>query len=242
MNRRFERRVIRAGGAPVLVITSPLQITGIAAWYRMDLLVTQAGTVSAWGDSSGTGDANKNLAQATGGKQPTYTATDAAYNNKPTASYASASLQELDSAAWAAALTTPYTIFVVGNYDGVGTSQGLVGDSTGLVQFVFGNGATGINAFSGSFLNYAASDSAAKKVVAAVFGASGSLYDTSKTVKASGSTGTYSLTRAFIGVDAGAHYLNGKIAEVIIYSRALSGSEINAVLNYCALRYAITLT
>ena len=230
------------GGIAGISITSPLQLSGIAAWYRMDLLVTQAGTVSAWGDSSGTGDANKNLAQATAGKRPTYTAADAAYNNQPTATYAAASLQELDSAAWAAALTAPYTMFVVGNSDGAATAQGLVGDPTNVVQFVLRNGGAGINIYAGAFLNAGMADSASPKIWAAVVnGASSTIYDSAKTAKATGNAGSNSLSRVFAGVDATGHYLNGKIAEIIVYSRALSAAEINAVMNYCGSRYAITV-
>lgn len=240
MNRRVSRRSTRVPSG-ILAITSPLQIPGIAAWYRMDLLVTQAGTVSAWGDSSGTGDANKNLAQATAGKRPTYTAADAAYNNQPTATYAGASLQELDSAAWSAALSAPYTVFVVGNYDGGVGAEGWVGDSTNLVQLVINNGGTGTGAYSGAFIQSGMANAATPKIICAVFGTSGAIYDTARTARATGTTGTNALSRIFVGVDAGGHYINGTIAEVIVYSRALSAAEINAVMNYCGNRYAITV-
>jgi hypothetical protein len=209
----------------------------------MDLLVTQAGTVSAWGDSSGTGDANKNLTQATGAKRPTYNATDAAYNNQPTASYVAASSQELDSTAWAAALTAPYTLFAVGNGDGTASAQGIVGDSTNLVQLVLNNGGTGPTIYAGTSLPASTANSSSPRIWCAVVnGASGAIYENSRTAKATGATGTNALSRTMIGVDATAHFHNGKIAEVIVYSRALSSAEISAVLRYCSTRYAIALT
>lgn len=243
MSRRAARRG-RVGGVPVLVITSPLQIPGIAAWYRMDLLVTQAGTVSAWGDSSGTGDANKNLAQATAGKRPTYTASDAAYNNQPTASYAAASLQELDSAAWAAALVQPYTIFVVGNDAGAGTPGWVSNAASGAGAINYGNGSANMNAYAGSFLSSTLGANAAKKMVGALYsGASSAIWENSSTATATGNAGAASLTDIVVGANPGSGiFLNGKIAEVVVYSRALNAMETRALVAYFAARYAMAIS
>lgn len=57
---------------------SPLDITGLTAWWRADLGITlNGGTVSAWADQSGNGN---HLIQGTGSAQPTYNASGGANN------------------------------------------------------------------------------------------------------------------------------------------------------------------
>ena len=104
---------------------TPLQIFGanLLFWVYAGAGITIATGVSGWADQSTTGDANKNLAQATAGKQPTFNASAAAYNNQPTLGLASASSQDLVSGAWATLLALPETLYVVGNADGTSANQ-----------------------------------------------------------------------------------------------------------------------
>ena len=52
--------------------------------------------------------------QGTGSKQPTRTATDAAYNNQATVSFASGSAQCMQTAAFASTIAQVYTIWIIG--------------------------------------------------------------------------------------------------------------------------------
>lgn len=55
--------------------------SGLIMWLKSDVGVTQSGgLVSAWADQSSAGN---NLVQATGGSQPSYNASNSAYNNLP---------------------------------------------------------------------------------------------------------------------------------------------------------------
>ena len=70
---------MRAGGGVIPAAFSPITVANNKAWYRADL----GASVSAWLDQSGTGDANKNAAQAVGAIQPSLAAS-AAFNNQQT--------------------------------------------------------------------------------------------------------------------------------------------------------------
>lgn len=59
---------------------TPLSAASVNHWYYAGALVTQAGTVSAWGDQD---TPTANLAQATAGKRPTYVATGGPFGNSP---------------------------------------------------------------------------------------------------------------------------------------------------------------
>jgi hypothetical protein len=234
-----QRMMMQSGGASLFV---PTDITGIAGWWRADLLVTQAAlAVSAWGDSSGSGDASRILVQSVAGKKPTINATDAAYNNQSTLSFASASSQQLDSTgAWVSALSQPYTIFLVGQDGGAGF-QGWASNTGSSVQISYGNGSANMVMYAGSFLASNQGASSSPKVVGAVFnGATSDIYEGARTPRATGDAGATALAQLTIGAIPGAGlFLNGKIAECVVYSKALSAPEIDQLCTYLTDRYAI---
>jgi len=59
---------------------SPKKLSGLVIWLRSDLGITIGTGVSTWADQSGNGN---DVTQATGSKQPAYTASSAVFNNKP---------------------------------------------------------------------------------------------------------------------------------------------------------------
>lgn len=221
----------------------PSNLAGLAAWYRADLLLTQvAGKVSGWGDSSGSGDANRNLIQLAPALQPSYTASDAAYNNHPSVTFVSAAAQTLQpTGRWSAALAQPFSLYIVGNSDGSPAPQNLTGEPGGRVQVVDNNGGAGVNLYAGAFLNAGLENTAAPRIVAANFnGATSKVYQSALTAAATGPTGAYGCSRVAIS-DTAVAGLNGKIVEAIYYSRTLSAAEHQRVMTYLGTRYAIAV-
>lgn len=230
------------GHAPAAFV--PTAISGLAGWWRGDLLVTESSlAVSAWGDSSGSGDANRVLVQATGGKKPTLTASNAAANNQATIDFVSASSQQLDSTGnWSAALSQPYSIFMVGK-DGGGGFQGWASNTASSVAINYGNGSANMVLYAGSFLASDQGASASPKMVGAVFNdTSSKIYENARTPRNTGAGGATALAQLTLGANPGAGiYLNGWLAEVVVYSKALSAGDIDSLCTYFAARYALTI-
>jgi hypothetical protein len=72
---------------------SPLQLTGLKAWYRADLGVEHSGapatngqTITKWKDQSGAGDANRDCSTLVGSTAPTMVTSSSSYNGLPVAS------------------------------------------------------------------------------------------------------------------------------------------------------------
>src|ERR1051326_2457743 len=85
-----------------------ISTNGLRLWLRADAGITLNGsTVSAWADQSGHG---YNATQSTAGFQPTYQASVAAFNNKPTLLFNSPNF--LNGSV--TTLPTPFTLLVVG--------------------------------------------------------------------------------------------------------------------------------
>lgn len=226
-------------------VSSPLQLSGLAAWYSADKGITLNGsTVSGWADQSGTGDSNKNLSQGTGTKQPTYNASDPAYNNRPTLSFAHASSQFMQSGTWSSALSAPITAFIVANGDPA-IGSGFLGDqSVKLFELLSINNSNDVYLYGGAFLVSLTTLTINPRVIAGVMnGASSAIYVSAKTAKNTGDTGSGGIGQLFVGLEGagGSSYLQGKIAEVIIYNRALLASEIAQVLVYCGSKYSISI-
>jgi len=228
-----------------ILILNPLAIPNCVAWYRADLGVTIATGVSAWADQSGSGDANKNVAQATGSKQPTRNTSDAAYNLKPTLSFASAALQNLASGAWAVAPPKPCTVFFVGNDDGSATNQAAIDDlaSYGMLLETNEGAAVGFDIYAGAQLNSGVARSASPRVYGAIFnGATSQTFVSANTASATGAAGTAGATGITLGsTHNNASYWNGKLAEIAVYNRVISASEISQLNAYLGTRYAITI-
>ncbi len=223
---------------------APTSITGLELWVRGDLGVTQvAGAVSSWADQSGKGDANRNLVQSVAGKKPTLNAIDAAWNNQATLSFASASSQQLDSAGnWAPALAQPFTLILVGEDGGAGF-QGWASNTASSLQVNYGNGSADMVGYAGSFLASNQGGTSARKMVAVSFnGVSSAIYENARTARATGAIGATGLDQLTLGCCPGVGiYLNGKLAEALVYSKVLSPGEIDALCSYLASRYSLTI-
>jgi hypothetical protein len=256
--------VDKGGGWYELTLVGPVVATTFAfiviAEADNDVLYTGNGTgtilmrnfwaqqhsVSQWDDQSGTGDANKNVAQATAGNQPLFNASDANLGGRPSLTFSKARKDRLVSGTWTVANPSPATWFLVGSLtsrDSGGYSlavDGIVGTNRQGLGTSNGNG---LIAFSGTILTDGAFTTG-KFVQCGVMGASGKIYVNAKTAAASATTGTQTLTGLSVGTDAGnttGNVWDGQIAEVIGYNRALSQGEVETVLTYLGTRYAIAI-
>ena len=213
----------------------PDWMSGCQLWLRADQGITLATGVSQWNDLSGNGN---NVAQATGSKQPTYNATDVAYNGMPTLSFTSSNIQVLLATM---TLTQPFTVYVVGQATYTGATLAMVGGNTSTFELYFTGGSLW-NIYAGSAV--ASTNSSTSPVVLASIlnGTSSAIYvNSSAAASGSGDAGTDSSTQVAIGgVSTSVNPFNGKIAEVLIYNSVLSTTQLGTIFQYLGNRYGIT--
>lgn len=196
-------------------------------------------TPSQWDDQ---GSSGKHLLQGTGSKQGAQALIDAAYNNQATISFASASLQCMQSAAFAAAIPQPYTIWLIGNTGGSG-SQALFDGRDGTNRCEVYTSATLPRAYAGLFLNAVSPGSSKNIIIVEANGASSKIWISARTPDVTSDAGANALGGVTIGAafDLTSDPLNGKIAQAGIVARALTTAERNQLLTYAGNRYAISI-
>jgi hypothetical protein len=227
----------------ILIPFTPTNITGCELWLRADLGITSSsGNVSQWSDQSGTGDSNKNVSSS-GAACPTYNTIDPTYNNQSILSFDESNSQQMTSGTWAYPLSSPYTVFVVGNstipetnpcsfdiYQS-GNRLSFIIEDTGNTLVYNGGGA-----ISGNWEN-------PNIVASTVNGASSNAWFSQLTAGSSNTSGNPIMTGTIIGNanTSPSQNWNGKIAEVIVYNSILSTQDFNTVMNYLGKRYGITI-
>lgn len=220
---------------------NPLSNGGVLAWYRMDLAAGLiAGKLHTLSDQSGVGDANRNLTAF--GADLTYTSSDAAYNNKATATLTS--IERLESnAAWAAPApySQPFTVYAVGN---ISNSNGRIIDGETSHRIILMNVGGVWNLYAGVSFEASAADATIPSVVCGVYDATSAIYiDNHTTAGASGASGSDTLTRLTLGAFlGGGGEMAGKIAEVYVCSGAHSVATRLKNMQYLGQRYGITVT
>ena len=120
--KRRGGRVIHGDG--LQRVWTPLVLKPLA-YYDADKGVTLNGsTVSSWADSSGSGDANRTVVQATQAAQPLYTAKDSDFNGHGSLTFSGA--QQMRSGTWS---TQPVaaTHYLVGKFTQVSGAHVAVG-------------------------------------------------------------------------------------------------------------------
>jgi hypothetical protein len=214
---------------------SPLDLGNVKAWYRADL----GASASAWLDQSLTGDANQNLAQASGPAQPTLNASDAAFNNQKSFSFSSS--QFFSSGTFAAALAAPCSALVIAKVPA--SNEYLVNDvNTADVWAIFANALDQI-----AFLapNQKVSTSPASGAFAYIIqqnGASSKLNLSQTTSQTLSTPGANSLTGIMVGNYKGSQVLGGAtIAEIVLFTGTLTQAQIDRLNTYANTRYGIAI-
>lgn len=210
----------------------PSQLPGLVLWLRGDLGITIGTGVSAWADQSGNGN---NASQATGSKQPTLKLSDPAYGGQATLSFASGSAQSMTLAALLPA--EPFTAYVVGESTSGASQQEFFADGNNRTLYFNntdwalydGANATSSNTTQGSALAFCGVSDGVN--VALYINAS------SPAAASHAATGLTASGTETIGSQGTSFYLNGKMAELIVYNQAHDPSHIQRVFQYFGSRY-----
>jgi hypothetical protein len=225
-------------GAVLPATPVPTDVAGLKAWHKADAITANDNdALSAWTDSSGNGN---NLAQGTGINQPIYKTS--IMNGKPVVRF-DGSNDNLAST-FGTGQSSPYTVFVVSQFSASGTSQKMifdgVSDASAAIFRSVSNDAWYVN--NGSQIGPATGASDVKHVYTAVFNGSSSSLSIDGGTPATGTLGTPSLAGITVGCRGnGTECADADIPEVIVYSGALSASDIDTVETYLGDKYGITV-
>lgn len=192
-------------------------------------------------------------ATAPGGSEPSYTASDASYNGKPTVNFPTGATKYLDttSSIGTTIATNPITIFVAGH----GTDNTVSGPrlmsiagtaDIGVTPRAAGSFNWTVNPNSGGGIAGAANSGFNPAVVGAIVnGASSKLYVDTKTAAAI-TCDAHSASGAlrvgnYVGGASTLFTLAGPVARILIYSGAMSDANVQAVMTALGAMYGITI-
>ncbi len=245
-------RVFKTGYAPSAIamatytkdLSSVFSRDGLSLWLRADTGVSLNGTaVGGWEDESGKGN---HALQVTAGKRPVFV--EGELNGRPVLRFDGAD-DSLSVPETGDLKPSNMTVFVVGRHTDGGTAyRTYVRAGSALSQ---GYALMKRNAAStaGFNINTHTSTYAAGTLPANTYGIMAGRYDGSKldffingvlggTYATSAAVG-YGTSPVYIGSTGTANYLQGDIAEVMVFNRALSDIERKEVETYLHARYAV---
>jgi hypothetical protein len=220
---------------PASAAPSP-PLTGLAAWYRADLGVTEAGTgVSQWNDQSGNGH---HVVQATDANRPALVT--GVINAHPVIRFTRANTDRLVDTS-GLSISQPYTLVMVAARTATGGTQWVLSAGDGNYRCIGYDSDDTPQMFAGGIVDDAVPLNTAFHAFIGIFnGASSEIFiDNSSVV--TGDAGSGSIGGVGIGVGNGTtgDPFGGDIAEVLIYDHALDGTERTALAAYVAARYAL---
>lgn len=223
----------------------PRGVGGLLTWFDANTLGLSDNTaVATWSPTAGIETAA--LAQATSGNRPVFRT--GRVNSRPAVVFTSANSQNLDTGAWAGKRSTPLTVLSV-----VKAATGNLGNfytgRTGVYAYLGNNTGTSwsIGAGNTAEVNTTITQNAWHVIIAVYNGASSGIYRDSHTVTQSGTT-TTGTNSALPGLRLGTNstaastFLDGEVAELAVWNRALTAAEITALANWAGDRYAISIS
>lgn len=215
----------------------PSDIANLKAWYRADQGITISTGVSQWNDLSGNA---LHLTQGTGSNQPTFDATGGP-NSTPTVKFDGSN----DSLAVSFTnVAQPYHIFAVfktpslannlnGIITGAGTNERFFYNRTTNTMSTFLNSGSVILDFTHSDTsNYYLWEMKANSPSSSIVRGNGS--------PVTGDPGTQGISAITLGRLVGQQYGACDIAEVIVYTALISGTNATSIRAYFAARYGVT--
>lgn len=215
----------RVGSMPADPPFSPTLLSGLLIWTRADMGVTlNKSAVSTWADQSGNG----NNLMSLGTNQPTLLPIDTNLGSGSSLVFAGG--QKMNSAALT--IAQPNTIIVVGRVTTLSGNPGIIDDQTNR-QLGYLPGGTTYAMDAGATVSGGVTDTARHAWAWVFNGATSKLYVDSTTAPVlSGNAGAGSGTGGLIIGTQSTGFMTGEIAEVIVYSRALSAAELKKVFAY----------
>lgn len=231
----------------------PESISSLAAWWRADSGITLNGSnVSDWDDKTGT----YTISQSTPGNQPLYNSTDSNFNDRPTITFDSGTFEWLEGASGLATSirASASSIFVVARRNSGGSNHTLVGVGwTSLnSQYIWFYANSSNNLFYRRAGSGTSDDSGAATIGAGDRFSAAVTYSTSESqLYLDGATdgAPFAMANDPSTVDVFAigslvrtgpsNYFDGEIAEVAVYSTAITAADVLRLHNYAAVRYGI---
>jgi hypothetical protein len=234
----------------------PTDLGGCALWLRADLgttLVASGGNqfVQQWNDQSASGDANKNLSQATLANQPQFNAANAGFNLAPTLTLSSASSTTMSSGTWAVELVQPSTWIVASSNRNLTTTRTLItGNTFSVLQGVdYDPSIPAVNLrVPSTSLEDDLSWTGSAALLGEWNGASSQCFFNNFSSSSAGADLTdasgnqNSMTLGSYPSGAGGANWDGDVAEIIAYNRVLLRSEKMRLRSYLNGRYALGIT
>ena len=232
----------------------PATVSGIVAWFKADSLVLADGDpVSSWSDSSG----NSHTATSTSTARPTYRSAPTGFNGKPALQFdgsndtigtAGFALTSLDLTVFAVIRATDYA-----NFNGIISKTDASGNPKGMDFYLITS--TGIPRFlrrSGFGANYnvdgtSAPGTSTTRVVEVVQASTTISHYRDGAANGSGSGGTITIdddaTKGLIVGNRtdGFTKFKGYIAEVLLYSAAVSSGDRLSIRQYLGTKYGVTV-
>lgn len=218
----------------------PTNITGCKLWLKADAGITKDGSdyVSSWADQSGNGN---DATQGTGDYQPLWSGNT--LNGKPVVVFDGIN-DYLNNISFT--LNQPMTIFVVWKCQNLGITGTVLDsyDATDRIVF-YQRSDNKTEIYAGVSLNYSNPSPFSNYILSStlVNSVNTNIYEEG-VLKNTGNAGSNDMVGYTIG-ESGIYlssYLNGDIAEIIIYNTALSDSNRQNVERYLDFKYNITGT
>lgn len=230
-----------AGGYTYSAAWTPASLgADLVAWYKADAGVTGSSPVTAWADQSGNGH---NLVA---GGTPVLNATDADFNSQASITLDGVT-EYFQSAAFGALEAVPFTVVLV--FKQTGGTYIFDGLSAGQRAGTFNNAGTlqALHQASSTYLDSAVAPSGAKQFLLAEWDAD--TINSTIAVDQLTAQDTYSTGAGSAGLDGvtiGDYYatgapMAGKVAEVIVVGKKLSGGEKTSLAGYINTRYAMAI-
>lgn len=226
-------------------LTDPLTLPWKAVYWASDPGWTppaNGATVDSWRDASGNGH---NAVQATEANKPTYTASHASFNNRPTLSFSGT--KWLRTAAFDGLVYQPDTIVIIYKSDSGATMNIVDGiDGVNYRQLLRKVGITNRRITSKSpSLNDAVPDNNTPAMVTMQFDNLSSFIEVNGVETARGATGSQSLTGFTIGAAAdntATQLLVGQVAFLGVLPGAITEAELNLLEAWAASYYGLPVT
>ncbi len=233
-----------ASPAAAMPAFDPRAVGGLLTWLDAGTLALSNNVaVSSWSPRAGIETAA--LAQATSGNRPVFRTNRV--NGRPSVAFTAANSHNLDSGTWAGKRSTPLTVISIARMN-TGNVGNLYSGRSGVYAYAGISTGTTLAVGAGAVAEVTQSTTMDTwHVIVAVYnGASSAIYVDSHTATATGTTSTGSnsaLPGLRLGTNSGAssNWLDGEIADVAVWTRALTAAEITALTRWYGTRYGITV-